>query len=95
MDVFTGNEILFLITGALIVVFAWVLAWLRKKYEIKWYAWVVAILGCFQVLFAMQWAVSSILEGEAQAANMGLLIFGLPGLLLMGVASKIVMKGVK
>jgi len=95
MDVFTGNEILFLLTGALIVAFAWVLAWLRKKYEIKWYTWVLAILGCFQVLFAFQWMVSSILEWEIQAANMGLLLFGLPGLILLGVAGKLVMKGAK
>ncbi len=95
MDVFTGNEILFLFTGALIVAFAWILTWLRKKYAIRWPALVVAFLGCFQVLFAFQWAVSSILERETQAANMGLLLFGLPGLLLLGIAGKLVRKGAK
>jgi hypothetical protein len=44
--------------------------------------------GLFLILFSFAWSASSILEHEHQAANMGILFFGLPGILCLGLAWK-------
>lgn len=95
MSIFTGNEILFFLTGALAVILVWLMVILNKRYRFKWSSWVLAIAGCFMLIFAVQWAVSSTLEGEPQAANMGLLLFGVPAVVMLGGVAKLVLKGRK
>ena len=92
MDIFTGNEILFFLTGAWAVGFVWLLVWSNRRRSFSWYSWVLAVAGGFMTVFSLQWAVSSILEGEPQAANMGLLLFGVPALVLLGITARIVFR---
>ena len=52
------------------------------KMSLKWYEWILAVLGVVLVLFAIQNYGASQLELEARAASMLLLVFGLPGVIL-------------
>lgn len=92
MDIFTKNEILFFLTGAWAVGFVWLLIRSSRRRPFKWYSWVLALTAGFLAVFALLWAVSSVLEGEPQAANMGLLLFGVPALVLLGITARIVFR---
>jgi Na+-translocating ferredoxin:NAD+ oxidoreductase RnfG subunit len=54
-----------------------------KRYRLNWPAWGGLILGIFLILFSIAWAAGSILEGVPRAASMGLLLFGLSGIVLL------------
>ena len=41
------------------------------------------ITGGLLLLFTVAWSVSSVFEGEPQSASMGVMIFGIPALLLI------------
>lgn len=91
MGIFNGIEILFFALGVISTLLILVLIYMNKKYTFKWYSWVLSILGIFLIVFTIGWSVSSILEGETQAANMGLLAFGLPALIILGITRKLVL----
>lgn len=92
MTIFTANEMLFFFTGVLAIVLIWTCNHLNRHRPFSWVAWVTAIFGGVLLLTAIQWAVSSVLEGEPQAANMGLLVFGVPALLLLGTTGRLVFR---
>jgi len=54
-----------------------------RRYELNRLAWSGLIMGFFLILFSMAWAVGSVLEGVPRAASMGLLMFGLSGIVLL------------
>ncbi len=89
MGIFSGIEMLFYTLGVLSTLLVIGLIQLDKKYRLQWYTWLTSATGAFLAVFAIAWSVSSVLEGEVQAANMGLLFFGLPALLLFGVTKKL------
>ena len=62
---------------------------LNVKHRFKWHAWLLTVTASFLTIFTIAWSVSSVLEGETQAANMGLVTFGLPALILFGVTRKV------
>jgi len=74
------------ITGAAIIIFAVIIRNKinEKNLSLSWPTWAGMILTAFFVLFAFTWSVSSIIEGENQAAGMGLVFFG--GASLIGFA---------
>jgi len=88
MGIFSGIEMLFYTLGVLSTLLVIVLIQLKKKYRLQWYTWFTSATAVFLSVFAIAWSVSSVLEGEVQAANMGLLFFGLPALILFGVTKK-------
>ncbi len=92
MGIFTGIEILFFTLGVITTLLIFGLVWLNKKYRFQWYTWILSATGAFLIVFAMAWSVSSILEGETQAANMGLLVFGAPVLILFGITRRLMLK---
>ena len=92
MEVFTGDEILFFCLGLVAIVLAYVLVKLSRRYTFKWYTWLLSIIGGVLLVFTIGWAVSSTLEGETQAANMGLIVFGLPVLIIFGIVSRLIAK---
>ena len=95
MGIFTGTETLFFFAGALTTLLIVGLIYLQKKYTIKWYSNSLAGIGIFLIIFTLLWSVSSIQEGEPQAANMGLLVFGVPALLIFGITRKLISKDSK
>jgi len=86
--IFTGTELLFFFLGML--TFAGILGiyLLKTRLGAHWQSLALAGTSLFLGIFTLAWSVTSILENEHQAANMGLLFFGLPALLLLAVAWK-------
>lgn len=92
MGIFTGIEILFFILGAGLILLAQGLIFLKKMYNLDWKGMILGGLGTVLALFTVAWSVSSILEGEPQAASMGLLIFGAPVLVIFGFFKRVFAK---
>jgi hypothetical protein len=76
--------ILGLIVGAAILALA---LWSNNRgVAIKWYDWVIGLVGLVLLLFTIQNYFGSNAELEPTAANLFLLVTGLPAIILMGVA---------
>lgn len=71
--------ILGVLTGAA-VVFLWKCS---KRYHLNWVAWGGLTMGIFLILFSLAWSVGAVIEGVPRAAGMGLLLFGLSGIMLL------------
>jgi len=80
--IFNGIEILFFILGALSTAGVIGLVYLHGRKPLNWKVWLSGIFGLFITVFTIAWSVSTILEGEPQAASMGLIFFGIPAVLL-------------
>jgi vacuolar-type H+-ATPase subunit I/STV1 len=63
---------------------------LSRKERLDWISWTGLILGIFAVLFGIAWAVGSVLEGEPRAASMGILMFGLSGIILLTLTARFI-----
>jgi len=92
MGIFTGIEMLFFALGALSVLLMGGLVYLQWKYALDWKALTLGSFAVFLVLFCFAWSMASVLEGEPQAANMGLLVFGSPVLVIFGLMRRMVQK---
>ena len=61
--------------------------WLRKReIRVKWYEWIICALGLLLLLFTIQNFTASFAEYEGHAAWTFLWIFGLPAIVLIGIA---------
>lgn len=89
---FSGELILFFCLGILAMLFAAGLIKFNKVYNFNWLSWLTSVLGIFLVIFAIAWSVSSALEGEPRAASMGIVFFGIPALVLLILARRIILK---
>ena len=58
---------------------------LSKRVRLNWIALAGLGFGIILILFSIAWAVGSVLEGVPRAASMGLLLFGLGGILLLAL----------
>ena len=95
MGIFTANEILFFWLGVLGTSLTVTLIYLRKMQPFRWHSTALAASGILLGLFTIAWAVSSLLENEARASGMGLLIFGVMTLICFGLARQLVAKEMK
>ena len=67
-----------------------------RRYRLTWLTWSGLVKGIFLILFSIAWAVGSVLEGVPRAASMGLLLFGLSGIVILTFTLRyIVAKGEK
>jgi tryptophan-rich sensory protein len=71
--------ILGVLTGAA-AIFLWKFS---KQYRLDRFAWSGLVLGMVLILFTIAWCVGAVLEGVPRAASMGLLLFGLSGIVLL------------
>lgn len=70
--------------GAVLLV---LVVWLRsRKIAVAWYEWLLGGLGLALVLFALQNYMASVAALEPTAPGMFLLVFGLPGIVLLLLA---------
>ena len=83
-------SVMWFILGTLVVLFAMVLSrWITKdQISLSWLSWVGIILGGLLFFFSLAWCITSIVEGEHQAAIMGLVFFGVPSLIILGVSGR-------
>ena len=77
-----------LVAGAAIV---GLVLWMRgRNVTMKWYEWLIAAVGVFLLFFTIQNYAGSLVEIESTAANMFLLVTGLPAIILLAVAWQLV-----
>jgi Na+-translocating ferredoxin:NAD+ oxidoreductase RnfG subunit len=67
------------LTGAS-AIFLWKFS---KQYRLNRLAWGGLTVGLFLILFSIAWSAGAVLEGVPRAASMGLLLFGLSGIVLL------------
>lgn len=92
MGVFSGIEMLFFGLGALSVLLVMGMIRLKRIFTLGRQAMALSAVGALLVIFTLGWSVSSVLEGEPQAAVMGLLCFGLPLMVLMGIIRRMIQR---
>lgn len=90
--IFNGTEIMFYLLGILTAMGVFIMIYYAKKYILKWPSWLLGILAVFFSLFTIAWSWSSILEEEPQAAGLGLIVFGIPALILVFVTRRVILK---
>ena len=93
MNIFNGIEILFFCLGVLTTVSVGALVYLHKAYRFDWKSWSLSGMGVFLFIFCVAWSVSSVLEGEPQAAALGLVFFGCPAVISFLLARRLVVGG--
>jgi len=83
-------NILAFILGIFIILFVWGLTSWKSKTQIRlsWLSWLGIILAALLAFFTIAWSITSIIEGEPQAAGMGLLIFGSLTFIFIGLTLK-------
>jgi hypothetical protein len=83
-------DIMWYILGFLLIGGIYLVVNLSKKYRLGLLHCTGFIMGLLLILFSIAWSVSSTLEGEPRAANMGIVFFGLPGIALLTVTARFV-----
>jgi hypothetical protein len=78
--------ILGVLTGAV----AYSLYLISRKNTLNWLLWSGLIAGSALILFSIGWAVGSVLEGVPRAASMGILLFGLSGVVILTLTGKMI-----
>jgi hypothetical protein len=78
--------ILGVLTGAV----AYALYLISKKTALNWLSWCGLIAGSALILFSIAWAVGSVLEGVPRAASMGILLFGLSGVIILTLTARMI-----
>ena len=81
--IFKGIEILFFILGIITTLGVGAVYYYNKKYKFNAGAWASIGFGLFLFIFCIAWSFSSILEGEPRASSMGMVIFGIPSIILL------------
>ncbi len=65
---------------------------LTKRDKVKlWLSHLLVLIVNIIVIFSIAWAYASILEGEIQAAMMGLTIFGGIGIIIASISKRIIL----
>lgn len=77
-----------LVLGA--AVLALVLWMRRNKVAVRWYEWLIAVIGLGLLLFSIPNFTNSFAEREPTAAWMFLLVLILPAVILMAIAFQLV-----
>ena len=90
--IFTGDEILFFCLGVMTTLMVVGLIYWNKRYRIRKWVLPIIIFGFFLLLFCVAWSVSSLIEGEAQSARMGIQLFGLPAIILLVLGRRLVLE---
>ena len=78
--------ILGVLTGAV----AYALYLISRKNPLTWLLWSGLIAGSALILFSIAWAVGSVLEGVPRAASMGILLFGLSGVIILTLTARMI-----
>ena len=63
---------------------------LSERYALNIRAWSGLVCGIVLILFSIAWAVGAVLEGVPRAGSMGLLLFGLSGIVMLTLTGKFI-----
>lgn len=86
----------FFIMGILFTLSVQAMAYLSIKVDMPKLAWTGMISGALIFLFGIGWTASSFIEDVPQSGSLGLVLFCMPGLLLMAVVlRKYLPKGIR
>ncbi len=72
------------LTGAV----AYGLYLVSTKSHLSWLDWSGLVVGNSLILFSIPWAVGCLLEGVPRAASIGLLLFGLSGVVILTLTGR-------
>ncbi len=78
------------ILGVLTIFSMYVLYEYAKQRHLHWMTITGLASGVFSILFSVAWAAGSVLEGVPRAASMGLLLFGLGGVVILTATLKFI-----
>ena len=78
------------IMGVLTGAVAYALYLIARKTPLNWLSWSGLIAGSVSILFSIAWAVGCVLEGVPRAASMGILLFGLSGVVILTLTGKMI-----
>ncbi|MEN8613927.1 dehalogenase [Dehalogenimonas sp. THU2] len=79
-----------LLLGAALI---WLVSLMKGKgISMKWYEWIIGLIGVAMLLFTVQNYFGSLAELEPTAANMFLLVTGLPAIILLAVTWQLVVR---
>lgn len=81
-------DITWYLLGVLTGAVAYVLYLVSRTRGLHWLDWSGLVLGSILILFSVAWAVGSVLEGVPRAAIMGLLLFGLSGIVILTLTGR-------
>lgn len=73
------------ILGFLTVAAGYLIIKYRKIYQWNNYVLMGIISGIGSIFFSVAWAVGAVLEGVPRAAGMGLLVFGMGGIVILSI----------
>jgi len=90
--IFTGVEMLFFSLGVVTTLGVGSVVYFNKKYKFKPLTWATILTGLFLFLFCMAWSWASVLEGEPRSSSMGLVVFGIPAIILLVLGRKFALK---
>ncbi|AII58445.1 dehalogenase [Dehalococcoides mccartyi CG1] len=82
-----------LAVGIALTVVVW---WLKtKNISLKWYEWILGVLGMLSLFATVQHYFGSLREYEVTSAWMGALIFGIMAIILLTVTWQLVLRRAK
>jgi len=83
--------------GMLVGVLVLGLIWLMKRNNLSltWYEGLIGVIGMVMLLFTIQNYFGSLAEIEPKAANLFLLVIGLPGIILLALSWQLAARRVK
>jgi tryptophan-rich sensory protein len=76
------------VLGALSALTGYLMYEYSRKHPLNSIAWSGLVIGIASVLFSVAWGVGAVLEGVPRAASMGLLLFGLSGIIIVTVTAR-------
>jgi hypothetical protein len=71
---------------------AWFLYQYSRKEPLNWIGWTGLVSGIVLILFSIAWGVGAVLEGVPRAGSMGLLMFGLSGIIILTLTGRYLKK---
>lgn len=90
--IFSGIEILFFMLGIITTIGIYTIFHYNRKLKFNVATWITICFGLFLLIFTVAWSFSSILEGEPRAASMGMIVFGIPSIILLVLGRRLALK---
>lgn len=90
--IFTSIEMFFFMMGVIVTLCVGAVVYYNRKFNFKALTWAAVITGLCLFLFCIAWSWSSVLEGEPRSSSMGLVLFGIPSIIILLLGRKSALK---